>query len=392
MNSFSLLSQPRVLFGRGEADILPSLIRQFGNTVLLVTGDGTLHRSGRLVSLVDAMRAEKLLCYHYTVEGEPSPEHVDRSVEQYGSAGINVVVAIGGGSALDAGKAISAMLLKNEPVERFIEGQPGYREHDGAKMPFIAVPTTSGTGTEATNNAVISHVGKNGYKRSLRHPAFIPEFALIDPELMLSLPRSLTAASGMDALTQLLESLVSPYGSPYTDAVALSGIEHFSRSFMRACENGDKDIEARGGMAYAAFMSGIALANAGLGIVHGFASSIGGYVDIPHGTLCASLLFSATRENITRLFEKGEDAAYFLAKYAKAGRLLNADSSLNTDEACHALLEKLESLQDALTFPRLGAYGIGEKDLELLVSGTRSKSNPVELSRESMRKILEERL
>lgn len=392
MNSFSLLSQPRVFFGCGEADILPSLVRQFGNTVLLVTGGGTLRRSDRLMSLVDAMRAEQLTCRHYAIEGEPSPEHVDLAVKQYGSDGIKVVVAIGGGSALDAGKAISAMLLKNEPVERFIEGQPEYREHDGVKIPFIAVPTTSGTGSEATNNAVISNVGKNGYKRSLRHPAFVPEIALIDPELMLSLPRSLTATSGMDALTQLLEALVSSYGSPYTDAVALSGIEHFARSFMRACENGETDVEARGGMAYAAFMSGIALTNAGLGIVHGYASSIGGYVDIPHGALCASLLFSATRENITRLFEKEEDAAYFLAKYAKAGRLLNSDFSLNTGEACHALLEKLESLQDALTFPRLGAYGIEEKDLELIVSGTRSKSNPVELGRESMRKILEERL
>ncbi len=392
MNSFSLLSQPRVFFGRGEADILPSLIDQFGNTMLLVTGGNTLQRSGRLVSLVEAIRAEQRFCCHYAVEGEPSPEHVDRAVKQYGSAGINVVVAIGGGSALDAGKAISAMLLKNEPVERFIEGQPEYREHDGAKVPFIAVPTTSGTGSEATNNAVISNVGKNGYKRSLRHPAFVPEIALIDPELMLSLPRSLTAASGMDALTQLLESLVSPFGSPYTDAVALSGIEQFSRSFMRACEHGETDIEARGGMAFAAFMSGIALTNAGLGIVHGFASSIGGYVDIPHGALCASLLFSATRENIARLFEKGGDAAYFLAKYAQAGRVLSSDSSLDTVQGCHALLEKLESLQDALRFPRLGAYGIDEKDLEPLVSGTRSKSNPVELSVESMRKILEERL
>lgn len=392
MDSFSLLRQPRVFFGPGRVDILPSLIHQFGDSMLLVTGSRTLQRSEGLASLGKRAQAKTLQFHHYTVDGEPSPELVDLAVEEYGSAGIDVVVAVGGGSALDTGKAVSAMLRKKEPVERFIEGRPEYREHDGLKVPFIAVPTTSGTGSEATNNAVISHVGQNGYKRSLRHQAFVPEFALIDPELMLGMPSRLTAASGMDALTQLLEALVSPYGSPYTDAVALSGIEHFSRSFVRACDNGATDIGARSGMAYAAFMSGIALANAGLGIVHGFASSIGGYVNIPHGLLCASLLYSATRENIARLFEKGEDAAYFLARYAKVGRLLSADFTLDDNEGCHALLEKLDFWQKALNFPLLGTFGIEEKDLDLIVSKTRSKSNPVELSGESMKKILKERL
>ena len=392
ISDFSLFCQPRVLFGPGKLRELPALIREFGGTVLLVTGAGTLGRSGSLSRFVDRMHAESLQYLLYTVEGEPSPDLVDRAVAEYGDAGVRVVVAVGGGSALDAGKAISAMLLKKEPVERYIEGQPGYRTHDGLKVPFIAVPTTSGTGSEATNNAVISRVGKNGYKRSLRHHTFIPEVALIDPELMLGMPPGLTAASGMDAFTQLLEALVSPYASRYTDAIALSGIEHFSRSFIPACKTGAENTEARSGMAYAAFMSGIALANAGLGIVHGFASSVGGYVDIPHGLLCATLLYSATSENVALLRESGGSARLFLAKYAQAGRLMCADFSLDDYEASTALLEKLDSLQKELKFPRLSDFGVTEGDLDLIVSRTRSKSNPVDLNEQSMRNILQERL
>ncbi len=389
---FSLFRQPHVLFGPGKLSELPALVQEFGNSLLLVTGSGTLLRSGRLLRFADHMQSESFHYHHYTIEGEPSPDLVDRAVARYGDAGIQVVVAAGGGSALDAGKAISAMLPKKEPVERYIEGQPGYRIHDGSKVPFIAVPTTSGTGTEATNNAVISKIGKNGYKRSLRHHAFIPELALIDPELMLGMPSSLTASSGMDAFTQLLEALVSPFASPYTDAVALSGIEHFSRSFFPACKTGAGEIEARSGMAYAAFMSGIALVNAGLGIVHGFASSIGGYVNIPHGLLCATLLYPATRENIERLRESGERASFFLAKYASAGRVLSADFSLDDGEACDVLLEKLESWQNALRFPPLGAFGITESDIAVIVSRTRSKSNPVELDEEGLMRIVHERM
>ena len=391
-SGFSLLRQPRVFFGPGKLHDLPDLIREFGSNVLLVTGAGTLKRSGSLSRFADRMKVEFLHYQHYTVEGEPSADLVDRAVAEYGGAGIQIVVAVGGGSVLDAGKAISAMLLKKEPVERYIEGQPEFKAHDGLKVPFIAVPTTSGTGSETTNNAVISKVGKDGYKRSLRHHAFIPEIALIDPELMLSMPAGLTAASGMDAFTQLLEALVSPYASHYTDAIALSGIEHFSRSFIPVCKTGTKDLEARSGMAYAAFMSGIALANAGLGIVHGFASSVGGYVDIPHGVLCATLLYPATRENISLLRENGDCAKPVLAKYAAAGRLMCADSSLDDYEASTALLEKLDALQKELGFPQLGDFGIVENDIDMIVSRTRSKSNPVELNGQSMRSILQERL
>jgi alcohol dehydrogenase class IV len=392
MSGFILVRQPRVFFGPGALRELPALVLAFGGPMLLVTGSGSLHRSGRLDPVLDAVRSVSVECHHCTVAGEPSPGFVDQAVSRYADAGIRVVVAIGGGSALDAGKAVSAMLPKREPVETYIEGQPGFRIHDGVKVPFIAVPTTSGTGSEATNNAVLSKVGRGGYKRSLRHPAFVPDIALVDPELTTGMPRSLTVSSGMDACTQLLEAWVSPFASPYTDAIARSGLEQFVRSFMTVCVSGTDDIRARSGVAYAALMSGIALANAGLGIVHGFASSIGGYVDIPHGTLCATLLASATRENIRQLRNEGEQGGSFLGKYAEAGRIFRDDPSLGIQEGCDALVEILETWQEKLEVPRLGDYGITEKDLGTIADMTRSKSNPVALGEESLKTILRERL
>ena len=389
---FGLFRQPRVFFGEGKLFQLPALIGEFGSKVLLVTGAKSFRQSEDFSLLLERLSTESFWFRQYTVSGEPSPEIVDHAVADYGNTGIDVVVAIGGGSVIDAGKAISAMLLKKEPVELYIEGLPGYRAHDGSKVPFIAVPTTSGTGSEATNNAVISKVGRSGYKRSLRHPAFIPEAVLIDPKLMLDMPGWLTVSSGMDALTQLIEAFVSPFGSPYVDAVALSGLEYFSRSFIPACQAETRDIDARSGMAYAALMSGIALVNAGLGIVHGFASSIGGFVDIPHGVLCATLLGSATMENMVQLREKGCDTNRFLAKYAQVGRVLCSDPSMDDEESCFALLKKLDAWENELKFPKLGEYGVEEKDIDGIVSRTRNKSNPVELDDESMKKILKQRL
>ncbi len=184
---------------------------------------------------------------------------VDEVVSRHRRDTPDWVLAIGGGSAVDAGKAISAMLPQSGSVKDFLEGRE-VRKHDGRKLPFIAVPTSSGTGSEATKNAVLSEVGENGFKSSLRHDNFMPDIAVIDPELMRSCPPGVTAACGLDALTQLLESWVSSKASPITDALALSGLEHVAAGFLRACEDGENDLEARGHMAYAALLSGLTLA------------------------------------------------------------------------------------------------------------------------------------
>jgi len=387
---FTLLSLPTIHFGVGHFSRLPELATSFGRTILVVTGSHALQQSGRLSALMDGLQSAGVRPFHVVVDREPSPELIDSALSKYRDHAPDVVLAIGGGSVLDAGKAISAMLLHHLSVERFIEGQEGFMQHDGRKVPFIAVPTTSGTGSEVTNNAVISRVGRNGFKRSLRHVALVPDIALIDPELMVTVSRELTAASGMDACTQLLEAFTSPFATPYTDAVACSGLERFARSFIAVCSDRPDDSRVRGDIAYAALMSGIALANAGLGIVHGFASSVGGVVDIPHGTLCATLLAEATRENIAQLCLL--DAHHpTLQKYAKAGATLSGRVAKDLFSGCELLLDTLEQWQELLVFPRLREYGMLPEDIDGLISLTRSKSNAVPLDDAAMKRILTNR-
>lgn len=389
--TFSLLPLPAIHFGDGRFASIPEYAAAFGTTVLLLTGSHTLQHSGRLSSLLESFQQQGFTVHQLVVEGEPSPELVNSAVSRFREFPVDVVLAIGGGSALDAGKAVSAMLLQELPVERFIEGLEGFTPHDGRKVPFIAVPTTSGTGSEVTNNAVISRPGAGGFKRSLRHPAFVPDIAVIDPELMLTLSVEMTAASGMDACTQLIEAYTSPFASPYTDALACSGLERFIRSFPGVCTDRNLDIDARGDIAYAALLSGIVLANAGLGIVHGFASSVGGRINIPHGILCATLLAEATRENIAalRLLDQSHPA---LHKYANAGAILSHTTPGDIYTGCEHLLDTLEAWQEQLNFPRLSHYGLELRDIEGIIQSTRTKSNAVPLNESAMKRILSKRM
>lgn len=388
---FSLLPLPAIHFGAGRFSSLAQHIAPFGRTILVVTGAHALRHSGHLSELIESLQQSGLRVHHLAVDREPSPELVNHAVSRFRDCSVDAVLAIGGGSVLDAGKAISAMLLQTLPVERFIEGQEAFTAHDGRKVPFIAVPTTSGTGSEVTSNAVISRVGAGGFKRSIRHPAFVPDIALIDPELILTLPEEMTAASGMDACTQLIEAFTSPFASPYTDALACNGLERFSRSFPGVCTNRALDSSARGDIAWAALLSGIVLANAGLGVVHGFASSVGGLVNIPHGTLCATLLLEATRENIAalRLVDPGHPV---LHKYARAGALLSGSAHGDVHSGCEKLLERLEAWQEQLRFPRLSRYGLESLDIDHIVSITRCKSNAVQLDEAAMKRILLKRI
>jgi alcohol dehydrogenase class IV len=388
---FSLLPLPSIHFGKGLFSLIPQLVSKFGRNILVVTGSNALERSGALALLEGAFNRAGMTMFRMIAGTEPSPGLVNEAVTLFRDRSIDAVLAVGGGSVLDAGKAVSAMLPQSFPVERFIEGQEGFLLHDGRKVPFIAVPTTSGTGSEVTNNAVISRVGANGFKRSLRHAAFVPDIAIIDPDLMTTAPRDLTAASGMDACTQLLESYVSPFATPYTDTLALSGLRFFSRSFIPACTDSAEDSDTRADIAYAALMSGIALSNAGLGIVHGFASSAGGFFEIPHGTLCATLLAEATRENIRQLETLGANHP-LLCKYARAGEILAAQPAQDLRTGCKQLVAVLEGWQELLGFPRLREFGIGGSDIGRITAITRSKSNAVNLGEESMNRILASRL
>jgi alcohol dehydrogenase class IV len=335
------------------------------------------------------MKAAGLHVSHEIISHEPSPARVDEIVGKHRSEHPDVVVAVGGGSTMDAGKAVSAMIPVEGSIRSYLEGV-GNRDHSGDKIPFVAMPTTSGTGSEMTKNAVISEVGEQGYKKSLRHPRFIPEMAVIDPEMMLSCPAKLTAASGMDAFTQLLESYVSTQANPMTDALALQGLKLIKRFLLRAFLEGENNLEARSGMALAAMFSGITLAHAGLGLVHGFASPLGGYYDIPHGVVCGSLMAPVFAHTIDNLMDQPDHPA--LQKLVIVSKVY-ADFKYKKDaEYLHAFKEKLIHFTNLLEVPMLSEYGFEEQGIEKVLDSTSHKYHPVELSRQQMKDALKSRM
>ena len=388
---FTFVRMPEIHFGSGKLSLLPKLVAARGKNVLLITGSGSFKRSHQYELLMQNLRQGGIQVYHASVSGEPSPEFVDTTVDHFRSAAIDCVVGIGGGSVLDAGKAMSAMLLQQGSVVPFLECVDT-KKHDGRKIPYIAVPTSSGTGAEATKNAVLSNIGEQGYKSSLRHDNFVPDIALVDPELSLTCPPDVTAACGLDALTQLLEAYVSSKASPVTDALALSGLEHIAAGFVPAFENGQQDLSARNHMAYGALLSGIVLANAGLGVVHGFAGPIGGFFPMPHGVVCGTLIGAATRINIEAMRSDPQKYAVALEKHARAGALLSGSPASTIENGCEQLLSTLEHWIETTGIASLSAYGVTRADFPRILDKSNNKNSPVTLDRDRMQAILEARL
>lgn len=391
MDQFNIARIPEIIFGAGKLDKLGELAARFGKTALLVTGSDHLKKQDAWSRIVKLLRDRDIYIISISFQNEPSPDFIDSVVMEHHDRNVDVVIAIGGGSVVDAGKAISAMLLQEKRVKTFLEGVGTGEKHDGRKIPFIAIPTTSGTGSEATKNAVLSSVSEDGFKKSLRHDNFVPEIALVDPELMLSCPPEVTASTGMDAIVQLLESYVSLKANPIADALAWSGLEHAARNLLPACGNGAGDVKVRAAMAYAALMSGIALANAGLGAVHGFASVIGGYFRIPHGVVCGTLFAPTVKKNIENLDRENQNPVA-LQKFAKTGYLMSGREGNDIETGCGLLVDTLYQWTDQLGIPKLGEYGIEAFHLDMIISETGQKNNPAVLSDAQLRQILEERL
>jgi alcohol dehydrogenase class IV len=380
---------PIIHFGTGKIKVLPELIRRFGKKIILVTAGESFLRSSYAGALSELFRRERIKYFHIVISSEPSPEIIDAVSEKFRNEAVDAVVAIGGGSVLDAGKAISAMTGIRVSVRKYLEGV-GTRDHPGTKLPFIALPTTSGTGSEATKNAVISEIGKNGFKKSLRHDNFVPDIAIVDPELTLSCPADITAASGMDCFTQLTESFLSDKASEYTDALAWEGLKALKSSLVQAYHNGD-DISSRTGMSFAALTSGICLANAGLGVVHGFASAAGGMFSIPHGAVCGTLMAPANAITVREL-RRGAGNTEILNKYIRLGRLFIEKEGEQDDFYIDGFIDYLRKLSDELNLPHLSQYGIKEEDIEPICRITELKNNPVNLNTEDLMEILRSRL
>lgn len=389
IESFQFSKLPEIHFGRGKRQELFSLVPGYGKNALLLTGSSSIHNSGHGDEIISGLKAAGTRLYHEVIAHEPSPSMVDGIVERHRGNGIDVVIAVGGGSVMDAGKAVSAMIPVDGSIKHYLEGV-GDREHPGDKIPFIALPTTSGTGSEMTKNAVISEVGEQGFKKSLRHNNFIPEMAIIDPEMTLSCPAGLTASSGMDAFTQLLESYVSRIANPMTDALALQGLKQIKKYLLRAFLEGDNNLEARSGMALAAMFSGITLSHAGLGLVHGFASPLGACFDIPHGVVCGSLMAPVFAQTIENLEDQPDHPA--LQKLVIVSKVF-ADFKYKTDaEYLQSFKEKLIHITGLLEVPRLSEYGFKEESIPKIVELTSHKSHPVTLSDSQMAELLRSRI
>jgi alcohol dehydrogenase class IV len=373
---FNVTGTPKIIFGRGTCNDLSGIIQSIGKRrVLLVTGRSSLEKMSQWDKLRNQFKKAGIDWERYRIPGEPSVTMVDACVMGNNFQKPEVIVAIGGGSVIDGGKAISAMWHVGESVRLYLEGVGDGRRHDGRKIPFIAVPTTAGTGSEATKNAVISEVGEHGFKKSLRHDNFVPEISLIDPDLTLNSPVHITTWSGMDAFTQLLESFLSTNASPLTDSIALSGLTRIARSLEKAVDE-PENPEAREDMAYAALCSGITLANAGLGVVHGFASSVGGRYSIPHGLICGTLMGVANEFTLNSLLKENPDQNS-VKKYSEVGKLFYGTHG--RDEVFYAefLINKIHDLIERFDLPKLGAYDFRESEIEKIARSTSCKYNPV---------------
>lgn len=389
---FTFASTPRIHFGVGIVERLGELMRSRGaRRILLITGGSSLDKSGRLAQVTALLVEHGLNVDCARVTGEPSPGLVDQIAAPRRAAGIDSVVAIGGGSVIDAGKAISAALPVADSIAHYLEGV-GDRQHPGTKVPFVAVPTTAGTGSEATKNAVLSRVGPDGYKKSLRHDSFVPDLALIDPQLAVTCPPDLTAACGMDAFTQLLESYVSTKASPFTDSLALEGLRLLGHSIAAACTSGRHDAAVRGDMACAALLSGITLANAGLGVVHGFASALGGRFALPHGVVCGTLVGAATRAVIDRLASDPQANRPALDRYARAGEAVAGTAADTWKDGCRLLTRQIDRWIETLGIPTLGRYGVSSESVEEIAAQTADKNSPAPLDTATKAAILRERL
>lgn len=379
--NFQFATAAVILFGRGRVNEVGREASRLGSRALLVGG-----KSGqRLSSVTDSLQASGVAWTNLAVAGEPTLELVREGAKLYREASCELVVAVGGGSVLDTGKAIAALAVNSgEPLD-YLEVIGRGKDFERDPAPCIAVPTTAGTGSEVTRNAVLGSQ-EHRLKASLRSPGMLPRVAIVDPLMTLDMPPALTVSTGLDALTQLIEPFVSARRNPMTDMFCLEGIPRITRSLQRAWAD-PTDIEARTDMSFASLLGGLALANAGLGVVHGFAAPIGGMFEAPHGAVCAALLPHGMAANIQALQQR-DPGGDVLRRYATAARLLTGNAGATAEDGRVWVAELCSRLQ----VPRLSTYGITHADVdELAGNAARAnsmKANPLELSGDELRAVV----
>ncbi|MFP4567177.1 MAG: iron-containing alcohol dehydrogenase [Spirochaetaceae bacterium] len=392
-DSFFVTRTPELYFGPGSLTRVPGLLHRLSlKRAFLVTGSGSVRELPQWEQLIADLEKDGGYAGDARVAGEPSPSDVDEIAAAARLRVAEVIIGIGGGSALDAAKAAAVAVMHPGSIRDYLEGV-GSKQPTPRRLPLIACPTTAGTGTEATKNAVLREVGPNGFKKSLRHDAYVPDIAVIDPSLAVGVPHRVTAASGLDAITQNLEAYVSTGANCFTDAVALGGLEAAGRSFLRVLEDGG-DVRARADMAWAAHTSGIALANAGLGLVHGAAGPAGAMHDIPHGVACGRLLPLVTRATIARLRTADPSAAggaaakETLARYARAGTAISGQDRGSVEANCDLLVETLDRFLRAGELPAFSAYGFTREEVRTLAGKSGRKGHPTDFDAGDIEEIL----
>ena len=382
-SGFEFTQPERIVFGPGRVTQAGTLTASLGQSALLVTGRDLR----RAEPVRESFRSAGLNWVEWTVAGEPTVSEVRAGAEAARNLGVDCVVACGGGSVLDAGKAIAALTPQSGDLFRFLEIIGQGLPLENHPLPFLAMPTTAGTGAEATRNAVLTSP-EHALKVSLRSPKMVPRIALIDPSLSLGLPPGLTASTGLDALTQLLEPWVSGKANGMTDACCREGIPRMVRSLGKAIANG-QDLEARTDLAYGAFLSGLALAHSGLGAVHGLAGPIGGRFQAPHGAVCAALLGPVWRANVETLSRTTPEHPA-LERYRQAAQWLTGIPGASIDDGLRWITESVRNWQ----IPRLAQYGLRVSDFPELIRAAQAsssmKGNPIRLPDEVLGQVLAE--
>jgi len=385
ISTLNIAGLPRIFFGAGTFSQLSQIIRSYGRQALIITGSESLKRSGCWDALALQLNAAEIKYKKISVGGEPTTQLIDAIAGEYRGTQVDVVLAIGGGSVIDCGKAVAAMLVENGSVKDYLEGV-GTKKPSGAKVPFIAVPTTAGTGSEATKNAVVCD-RKEGYKKSLRHDAYMPDIALVDPELTLSAPRHVTICCGLDAVSQLIESYTSTKANGSTDSLALKALSLAAESLLPLSFDHGNDLSLREKMSYAALISGVTLGQAGLGAIHGIAGPLGGLVPVPHGLACGKLLFPVMTFVVKKIVDEKNTTAQ--KRFADIGRLFSSDPGREDIFYCRQLLGVLNKWTQALKLPQLSYFGMTAAVMEKTISLADNKNSPALLSPEEMKIVLE---
>lgn len=382
---YQFATATQIIFGEGKAREVATEAEKMGRRALVVTG----WNGDRVKPILEQLGGKKIKALSVQVSGEPTVALVKDEIKMARKVGCDMVVGIGGGSVLDAGKAFAALLTNKGEIEDYLEVIGRGKKLENKSAPFIAVPTTAGTGSEVTSNAVVGSP-EHRVKVSMRSPLMQPSLAVVDPSLTLSMPPMITACTGLDALTQLIEAYVSREANPATDALCCEGVQRAARSLLVAYENGD-DKMAREDMCVASLFGGLALANAKLGAVHGLAGPMGGMFPAPHGTLCARLLSPVMEANVNALKSRAPDLPY-LSRYGELAQVLTGKASATAAEA----ITWAKDICAAVRVPALSDFGVTEGDFSEIVQKAQQassmKGNPISLSGEELTEILRQAL